>query len=131
MIYRVLILCSFPKASQESPRTARERMCEWHRLPLFLHKLSSKITYIMSFRLFSSGLVALLVPPYLCSLVHLPSQGRAVWRRIIYESLLSYSYPSYSLRTKTTFVWLNYFVWQLSDNLCLHSSTTFFNRNRD
>ena len=62
----------------------------------------SKIMYIMSFRLFNSGLVALLVPPYLCSLV--PSQGRAVWSRIMSESLLSYSYPNYSLRTKTAFV---------------------------
>ena len=36
-----------------------------------------------SSRLFCSSLVALLVPLYLCSLVHLPSQGRAVWSRII------------------------------------------------
>jgi len=34
-------------------------------------------------RLFCSSLVALLVPLYLCSLVHLPSRGWAVWGRII------------------------------------------------
>jgi len=58
--------------------------------------------------LFFSGLVALLVPLYLGSLVHLPSQGRAVWSAIIWESLIL-QLSQLSTKDKTCFGF-NYLV---------------------
>ena len=48
-----------------------------------LHQPLGTVPLLFILMSFCSGLVALLVPLYLCTLVHLPSQGQAGWSRII------------------------------------------------